>query len=243
MEFSYRISEAQYAQAWNLGLGRRSPQAGLKAALFWAFIAICLLMLWAVVSKSASPGKEVEYSYSVLYDKIENGEVLDAIIRGDELRGHLKASPKEEFRTTLPPDHEDLVKAMMAARVTVTIKPKPDNSTLSLLLNVGPIVAIVVLWLVMARSGSMSLLPNYRKDPQMQGEFTVNIAPAGISIRNTAGTSSQSGWNIYESWRDAKDLIVLKYFSGAQFILNIAGLSDMQRQELRSTLGNALPKR
>ncbi len=244
MEFSYRISEKQYAQALKLGIGRRAGNAGLKTIVFWVFIAICVLMLWAIVSKSANIGKDVEYSYSVLYEKVENGEVMDATIQGIELRGHLKASLRDEFHTTLPADHEDLLKAMTAAKVTVTVKPKPINSPLLLLLNVGPIVVIVVVWMfLLARVQPAILLRNYRKDPQMLGEFTVNIAPAGISIRNTAGASSQFSWNLYADWRETKDVMVLKYLSGALFILNVSALSDIQRQDLRSTLTNALPKR
>ena len=70
--------------------------------MFWVFIAICLMMLWAIVQKSASMSKDAEYSYSDLYDKVQNGQVQDATIQGNELNGHLKVSPKDEFHTTLP---------------------------------------------------------------------------------------------------------------------------------------------
>ena len=96
-----------------------------KTIMFWVFIAICLLMLWAIVSKSASMTKDAEYSYSDLYDKVVNGQVLDASIQGNDLKGHLKTSPKDEFHTTLPANDEDLMKAMLdpSHRVNFTIKP------------------------------------------------------------------------------------------------------------------------
>ncbi len=58
--------------------------------MFWVFILICLMMLWAVVERSTNMGKEQEYSYSDLFDKVVNNQVLDAAIQDDELKGHLE---------------------------------------------------------------------------------------------------------------------------------------------------------
>ena len=80
--------------------------------MFWVFIVICLMLLWGVVQRGASMNKEQEYAYSDLFDKVQSGQVLDATIQGDELHGHLKTSPKDEFHTTLPTNDEDLLKAM-----------------------------------------------------------------------------------------------------------------------------------
>ena len=62
-------------------------------------------------------------------------------------------------------------------------------------------------------------------------------------LYNTSGASSQSGWNIYDYWREKKDLIVLILRSGTCFIISPAGLSDPQRDELRAILTTALPKK
>ena len=50
------------------------------------------MLLWGVV-RSTSIGKEPEYAYSDL-NKVVNNQVKDASIQGDELKGHLKVSPK-----------------------------------------------------------------------------------------------------------------------------------------------------
>ena len=73
--------------------------------MFWVFILICLMMLWAVVQKSASMGKDTEIPYSDLFDKVQNRQVLDASIQGNELHGHLKATPKDQFHTTIPANY------------------------------------------------------------------------------------------------------------------------------------------
>ena len=119
--------------------------------MFWVFILICLMVLWAVVTKGASMGKEQEYTYSELFDRVQNNQVQDAVIQGDELKGHLKSSPKEEFHTTIGSNYQDLEKAMLAAKVNVSIKEPQSNILLPLLFNAGPIVLLIAIWFFMVR--------------------------------------------------------------------------------------------
>jgi hypothetical protein len=124
---------------------------------------------------------------------------------------------------------------------------EPANHTstpLTILFNAGPFVVAGGFWVfVMVRLGPMSLRRLYRKDPTMQGQFTVNITPASISGHNTAGTSWQSQWSIYDYWREGKDLIVLVFLSSAYFVVSLKDLSDPQREELRAILAAALPSK
>ncbi len=82
----------------------------------------------------------------------------------------------------------------------------------------------------------MQLRRLYRKDPLMQGQFTVNLSQESISIQNTAGSFSKTGWNLYDYWREGKNLIMLVFHTGAFFLISTADLSDAQRDELRSIL-------
>ena len=88
-----------------------------KAVLFWLFILVCLVMLWSVVNRSATTGGDTEVSFSNLINMVRQGQVLDATIEGNELRGHLKASPKEQFHTTLPANQHGLEEALLAAGI------------------------------------------------------------------------------------------------------------------------------
>jgi cell division protease FtsH len=119
--------------------------------MFWVFILICLMVLWAVVTRGASMGKETEYTYSDLFDKVQTSQVLDAAIQGNELKGHLKTSPKEEFHTTIPTNYEDLEKAMLAAKVNFSIKEPQSNILPQLLFNIGPFVLLIAIWFFMVR--------------------------------------------------------------------------------------------
>jgi hypothetical protein len=82
-----------------------------------------------------------------------------------------------------------------------------------------------------------------KKDPLMQGQYTVNITPESISTQNTAGLSSTVGWNIFDYWLEGKGFILLVFHSGSYFLLSLSGLSEPQQYELRSILTAALPKK
>jgi hypothetical protein len=81
----------------------------------------------------------------------------------------------------------------------------------------------------------------YQKDPAMQAQFDVNVAPASFSGQISSGASWQTGWNHYDYWREGHGLVVLVLRSGSYSILNLAGLSEAQRHELRGILRGALP--
>jgi cell division protease FtsH len=119
--------------------------------MFWVFILICLLMLWTVVQKSANMSKDAEIKYSDLFDKVQNQQVMDAEIQGNELRGHLKSSPKDQFHTTIPGNYEDLEKAMLASKINFSIKEPQNNILLPLLFNIGPFVLLGAIWFFMLR--------------------------------------------------------------------------------------------
>lgn len=48
MEFSYKVSEADFRQAWRLER-KASSRSSLKTAAFWVSIMICLLMLYKAI--------------------------------------------------------------------------------------------------------------------------------------------------------------------------------------------------
>jgi ATP-dependent Zn protease len=135
----------------------------VKTIVFWLFILLCLVLLWGAVERSASIGEEREYAYSDLFTKVQDGQVLDAVIQGNELRGHLKASPRDEFHTTLPSNHDDLVKAMLAAGVNFSIKQPRSDTLRPLMVNLGvfTLLFLAVLppfWMIFKKAGFPPML-------------------------------------------------------------------------------------
>jgi hypothetical protein len=122
-----------------------------------------------------------------------------------------------------------------AASATAPLKLLPLIWPLCLILAVG-----VFLMFGLRPSRASRML---RQDPSMLGEFTVTIKPDSISIQNTAGSSSQSSWNLFDYWREGKGILVLAYKTGAYSPLSLANLSEPERAELRTILGSVLPKK
>jgi hypothetical protein len=193
MEFSYKITEAEYVQACKLGR-KVSSRSLFRLVMFWVFVLVCLMMLWGVVRRNSQQ-----------------------------------------------PDVSD------QPAVTEQSSTEPENNghgMRAFLVNIGPFVLVAGIWVVVLFGVTpMRLRRIYRKDPFMQGQFTVSILPESISIQNTAGSSSHTEWNVYERWREGKDVIVLKLQSGAYSAMSVAGLSNAQRDELRGILSAALPKK
>jgi len=124
----------------------------VKTIMFWVFILICLMLLWGVVTRSQGVGKDTEVKYSELFDKVQQGQVLDAAIQGNELRGHLRSNPKEQFHTLIPTNYQDLEKALLASKVNFEIKePQNNGMMLQLLFNIGPFILLGLIWFFMLR--------------------------------------------------------------------------------------------
>jgi cell division protease FtsH len=119
--------------------------------MFWVFILIMLMLLYGVVQKGAGMGKDAEYKYSDLFDKVQQGLVMDAEIQGTDLRGHLKANPKEQFHTYVGEHYDDLQKAMLVSKVNFAIKEPSSNFPLQLLINLGPFVLLIGIWFFFMR--------------------------------------------------------------------------------------------
>jgi cell division protease FtsH len=124
----------------------------VKTIMFWVFILICLVLLWGVVQHGTiGAGKDTEIPYSDLYDRVQQGMVQDAAIQGTDLRGHMKATPKEQFHTTVGDHYDDLEKAMLAMHVSFSKKDAQSNLLLPILFNVGPFVLLGAIWFFMLR--------------------------------------------------------------------------------------------
>jgi ATP-dependent Zn protease len=140
-----------------------SPEGGsllnstVKTILFWVFILICCFS-WEVVRNGARMGKDTEIAYPDLLDKVHQGAVLDAVIQGNELHGHLKATPKAQFHSTVPANNGDLEKALLAANINFSIKQTEGNMLWPPLFNLGPLLLLFILlvppfWAIFKKAG------------------------------------------------------------------------------------------
>jgi cell division protease FtsH len=124
----------------------------VKSIIVWACIIAFGMVLISWVTKGAGAGKTAEIGYSDLLDKIEAGQVQDATIQGTDVHGHLKGS-KDEFHTTISGNTADnLAKELHEAKTHFDLKdPQSNNIMLQVLINLGPLVLLVILFLFFMR--------------------------------------------------------------------------------------------
>lgn len=187
MEFSYRISEAEYLNAFNPKFKGRMKSV-VKTILFWIIVLACLMVLitWLQHSSHRAP----------------------------------------------------VVQPQAVHRVG------PNYNAWDYIEGFGPLLLAVVTLVLFPSLAPRFQRRRYWKDPAMQGLFTVNITRESISVQNSAGTFHRSGWEPYRVWYEMKGVIVLFSHPAAHpMIVNLAGLSESQRDELRGILSTAIPKK
>ncbi len=217
MEFSYRVDQNEYKQAFLLRSQQTSLISGrMKTVMFWIFILVCLTLLWSIVQKRATQTKPHSESPVV-----------------PSTAPDTNAAPSSGSRNP-------------AGSSSPHTGDRDANVPRALLFNIGPFILLAAIWFFMLKNmgGKAGGLPGmYNRDPLMQGQFTVNITTTSISIKNTAGFTGQLNWYLFEDWRESNSVIVLNYKSGNFNILNIGALSESQKSELRGILAAALPQK
>jgi len=118
--------------------------------MVWACIIAFGMVLISWVSKG-TVGKDAEISYSDLYSKVKQGLVKDAEIQGNELHGHLKATPKDQFHTYIGDHYQDLQTAMLDAGVYFPKKEQQSNYLVQALISLGPFVLLIGIWFFFMR--------------------------------------------------------------------------------------------
>jgi cell division protease FtsH len=122
--------------------------------MFWAFIVICLVLLFSVVQRgSMMSGKEQDYSFSDFQEKVKLSQVNDVTISGMDVHGHLKGDGKEPvpFHTTIPQNYPNEYDQLNAAGVHTVIKNEQGNMFWPILLQIGPLVLILGIWFFIMR--------------------------------------------------------------------------------------------
>ncbi len=123
----------------------------VKSILFWVFILACLVLLWQIVQKSTSNGKEQEISFSTFMDDARQGQVQDVTITNSTVTGHFRNSKDNAFHTTVPANYPDMFKTLQDNKVSITVKDTQGNAWWPILLQLSPILIIGAVWYFMIR--------------------------------------------------------------------------------------------
>ena len=83
----------------------------VKTVVFWLVIVLSGVLLWQVVKAGNSGAKEREINFSEFLSDVDQGNVSEVTITGQEVRGKFK-NDKAGFHTTVPANYPDMYKIL-----------------------------------------------------------------------------------------------------------------------------------
>lgn len=112
------------------------------------WLAIGLIMVLVFTHFSAVKPQDEEMIFSDFIKKVETGEVSEVTIKENFIIGKLKDNTK--FRTYAA-NYPDLIKGLKEKDVRITVKPIDDNKWYAFLLNWGPMLILLGIWIFFMR--------------------------------------------------------------------------------------------
>ncbi|MCX7793298.1 MAG: ATP-dependent zinc metalloprotease FtsH [Thermodesulfovibrionales bacterium] len=119
----------------------------MKSLTVWLLIILTMLLLFNIVS---TPERlESEISFSDFLARVQESQVEEVVIKGNNISGKLKDGSK--FKT-YSPDYPDLVKELQARSVKIIAKP-PEQTPwyVNAFYAFGPILLLIMVWIFFMR--------------------------------------------------------------------------------------------
>src|ERR1043166_8153743 len=110
---------------------------------------VAALLLWQVV-RTGNTSRERELWFSEFMNQVEQGNVSEVTIYGDEVRGQFKKE-NARLKTITPTDYPDLIKIMRDKGVVITVKDTSTSSWVTMLVQAAPFLVIICFWIFMMR--------------------------------------------------------------------------------------------
>ncbi len=122
----------------------------VKTVVFWLVIVLSGVLLWQVVKGANSGAKERDFTFSEFLSNVDQNNVTEVTITGQEVHGKLK-NDKSGFRTTVPASYPDMIKELRDKGVNINVKDAQAGGWPSWLLNLAPFILLGALWFIMIR--------------------------------------------------------------------------------------------
>jgi cell division protease FtsH len=116
----------------------------------WVVVALFLVVLFNVFQPSNTSNNTPAVAYSSFLDEVNNGQVQDVTISGQDITGTTKDGKTFE---TYAPNDPALVGKLIAANVHVDAKPEGDtmNPFLKILISWAPMLLLIGVWIFFMR--------------------------------------------------------------------------------------------
>jgi cell division protease FtsH len=122
----------------------------VKTVVFWLVIVLSGVLLWQVVKGANSGAKDREINFSEFLSNVDQGNVSEVTIIGQEVRGKFK-NDKAGFHSTVMSGYTDMIKELRDKGVNITVKDAQAGGWPSWLLNLAPFILLGALWFFMIR--------------------------------------------------------------------------------------------
>ncbi|HPU14659.1 MAG TPA: ATP-dependent metallopeptidase FtsH/Yme1/Tma family protein, partial [Polymorphobacter sp.] len=129
---------------------KRPPSPWLKSLGLWFAILLVLVVVVSVIQGPSASTSGKLMAYSDFMNKVDEGQVKNVEIRGQELLG--KLDNDEEFRTINPGDNQ-LIQHLRAKNVRFDAKPEESRSLLAqLFFSMLPFILMIGIWIFVMRN-------------------------------------------------------------------------------------------
>jgi len=122
----------------------------VKTVVFWLVIVLSGVLLWQVVKGANSGTKDRDLTFSEFLSQVDQGNVNDVTIIGQEVHGKFK-NDKTSFHTIAPISYPEMIKELRDKGVNITVKDAQGGGWPTWLLNLAPFVLLGALWFIMIR--------------------------------------------------------------------------------------------
>jgi len=123
----------------------------VKTVIFWLVIVLSAFLLWQVMKAGNAGQKDKPVSFSQFLMDVDQGNVKEVTINGQEVRGTYR-NDSSAFHTTAPSNYPDMIKTLRDKGVSMNIRDITSGSwPLQLLGTWAPLILLAALWFFMIR--------------------------------------------------------------------------------------------
>jgi cell division protease FtsH len=129
--------------------GKRELNSTVKQILIWVFLVTGLISLWEFVGKGVGTSTVQTVSYSDVLNKAGDNKIKSVTIDASTMTGQY--TDGTQFRTTIPPNDQEMYKALERPGVVMNIKDQNSNFWVNTLISVAPFALLLGLWFFLLR--------------------------------------------------------------------------------------------
>src|SRR5246500_80349 len=121
----------------------------LRNLVIWGVIVVVLIGLYSMMTGGGHTAGASEITYSQLLDKVNAGDIKQAVIRGAAVE--VKDQSNRSYTAVTPNNQDDLVKRLEGQGADISVKPAGGFTLVGFLLNSLPILLLIGVWVFFMR--------------------------------------------------------------------------------------------